>query len=564
MDLVILWFAVILVRNLFQDLMWLMRGEDPPSFRRQQERLRLRAERGGPITDRYEARRYWANAWHDAWESASERRQRRHEQRRQDRRERWAREDEERRSGSATEPAEPEKDAKPDVAPMDVADPLKPVRRTPTEPGDRQSAPESADVPAEGAYRDVTDKVYRLEGEPHERAAAIERRRIWQAVKEHEANYRRYAMRRRNSGKPPTAQQLADDLGIDLAEAEDLQARWDDRYRRDQPLWEQMAEEDEDRRLRRESLVWNFGAAVVDDFDPYHRDDQIDPEVARSHFVTWFDELHKKKDLSPERREAELAEGRRLARAAGITDMKQAAQVLAGDSADRITRDMAAEVLKSGDDEQPPTDHMNDAAGTSSTAENGQAPEDATRQVLDEAALKRRFAREYEKAAAAEATGHWTRADLSRQAAEEAAIKLGINTEEEMKQVLAAYGSTSPKTRPATTSAPTITAVSINERENDMSASGETTGLGSALAYTSSMAQSAGEGAASVETSIASLQSGDVGGEALTQLAQAQEHLAQAQAAFNAANAALARHQTVQDAYSANPDAGNKQFMQND
>ncbi|WP_345475949.1 hypothetical protein, partial [Actinoallomurus oryzae] len=300
-------------------------------------------------------------------------------------------------------------------------------------------------------------------------------------------------------------------------------------------------------------------------FDPYHSDDQLDREAARGYFVTWFDEFNTKKDLTPDQREAELIEGRRLARAAGITDMKQAAQVLVEDSDDRITRDMAAEVLERGDVDagQQPTEHTSDAADGAATAQDGQAPEEAARQVLDEAELKRRFAREYEHAAAAEATGNWTRAKLSRQAAEEAAAKLGITTEEEMKQVLATYGSTSPETRPATTPAPTNTTPS-NETENTMSASGETTGQSSALTYTSSMAASARDGAASVETSIASLQSGEVSGAVLTHLSAAQEHLNQAEAAFNAANAELVADNSVKEAYDARSGAGNKQFMQND
>jgi hypothetical protein len=136
--------------------------------------------------------------------------------------------------------------------------------------------------------------------------------------------------------------------------------------------------------------------------------------------------------------------------------------------------------------------------------------------------------------------------------------------DKEMKQVPADSDPSAPTTRPVTMPAPTITAPQINGMESDMSASGETTGLSSALAYTSAMATSSGEGANSVETSLASLTSGEVGGETLTHLTSAQEHLAAAQAAFNAANAALTQHQNVQEAYAANPDAGNKQFMQND
>lgn len=97
-----------------------------------------------------------------------------------------------------------------------------------------------------------------------------------------------------------------------------------------------------------------------------------------------------------------------------------------------------------------------------------------------------------------------------------------------------------------------------------MSVSGETPGLAAALAYAHQMAASAGQGAASVETSLASLQAGDVSGPALGHLANAQEALTSAQGAFQAAHTELQRHIAVKDAYGANPDAGTKQFVTND
>ncbi|REF00339.1 hypothetical protein DFJ69_5871 [Thermomonospora umbrina] len=101
-------------------------------------------------------------------------------------------------------------------------------------------------------------------------------------------------------------------------------------------------------------------------------------------------------------------------------------------------------------------------------------------------------------------------------------------------------------------------------KEADVSVSGETPNLSAALAYTNTMASECMQGAASVETSIASLQAGGVSGPALSALAQAQEALTQAMTAFNAANAALTRHVSVSDAYAANHDAGDKQFVTQD
>lgn len=96
------------------------------------------------------------------------------------------------------------------------------------------------------------------------------------------------------------------------------------------------------------------------------------------------------------------------------------------------------------------------------------------------------------------------------------------------------------------------------EEENSVS---ETTNLSAALAYTRNMANNARQGVSSVETSISGLTAGGVTGPTLSALAQAQEALNQAAAAFDTANAALVRHIQVQEAYAANRDAGSKQFV---
>lgn len=81
-----------MTRNTVQDLAWKARGEDPPSYRREQERIKRRDARK-PITDKREARKFWANAWADAWESAGEKRERIHNKRQKRRHEWWDMED---------------------------------------------------------------------------------------------------------------------------------------------------------------------------------------------------------------------------------------------------------------------------------------------------------------------------------------------------------------------------------------------------------------------------------------------------------------------------------------
>lgn len=92
----------------------------------------------------------------------------------------------------------------------------------------------------------------------------------------------------------------------------------------------------------------------------------------------------------------------------------------------------------------------------------------------------------------------------------------------------------------------------------------ETNSLNAGLAYTQNMAVSAQQGVSSVETSIASMTAGGVTGPTITALQAAQEALSNAAAQFHAAHAALQRHIQVQEAYAANTDAGNREFVRAD
>ncbi|TDD97679.1 hypothetical protein [Actinomadura rubrisoli] len=87
--LLALWIAYYLTRNTVQDLSWKARGEDPPSFRREQERWKRSkgSSGGGP------GRRFFANAWSDACASADERRARMAKRAAARRRSKWAKKD---------------------------------------------------------------------------------------------------------------------------------------------------------------------------------------------------------------------------------------------------------------------------------------------------------------------------------------------------------------------------------------------------------------------------------------------------------------------------------------
>lgn len=84
--------AYYMTRNTVQDLAWKATGQDPPSYRREQERIKRREARR-PITTRREGRKFLVNAFEDAMESAGERRERIHNKRMKRRLELWDRED---------------------------------------------------------------------------------------------------------------------------------------------------------------------------------------------------------------------------------------------------------------------------------------------------------------------------------------------------------------------------------------------------------------------------------------------------------------------------------------
>ena len=107
-----------------------------------------------------------------------------------------------------------------------------------------------------------------------------------------------------------------------------------------------------------------------------------------------------------------------------------------------------------------------------------------------------------------------------------------------------------------------------NERKDDMTAntataaaSGEVTGLQSAINYVALMRQSAETAVSSLEQSMAGLQSGGVSGPTLEHLTAAQEHMSHAAQAFAAAEGVLRSHMSVREAYEATPDAGSKEFV---
>jgi hypothetical protein len=196
MALLIVIFAYYCVRNTTQDLIYAITGRIPPSFIREQERIRRR-EANRPITANRGHRKFFRNAYNDAWETAEERRARWAGKRTQKRHEKWATED-----GAA--PAPVQTNARPEEA-----------LTTP--------AVAAPDVPGETAQP----------SEPAPPAPVVHDEDTYVLGGMRESLYQRYAIRRRNGGQPSTPVALADELDISMAEAAHVCNAWEARYHRE-------------------------------------------------------------------------------------------------------------------------------------------------------------------------------------------------------------------------------------------------------------------------------------------------------------------------------------------
>lgn len=89
----------------------------------------------------------------------------------------------------------------------------------------------------------------------------------------------------------------------------------------------------------------------------------------------------------------------------------------------------------------------------------------------------------------------------------------------------------------------------------------EVSGHASAKNYADAMAKAAAAAVSSLEQTIASMTAGKVGGPAIQHLAQAQESATAMAASLRAAHGVLTRHDGLAEAYQANQDAGDKDWM---
>jgi hypothetical protein len=100
-----------------------------------------------------------------------------------------------------------------------------------------------------------------------------------------------------------------------------------------------------------------------------------------------------------------------------------------------------------------------------------------------------------------------------------------------------------------------------NGNMSDTQVTGEATGLFSAMHHAEAMNAAYEAYAASGDMFVASLQNGDVSGEAVAAALQAREHEQEAAASWQRCHEALAQQTVVRDAYVATPGAGSREFV---
>lgn len=118
-------------------------------------------------------------------------------------------------------------------------------------------------------------------------------------------------------------------------------------------------------------------------------------------------------------------------------------------------------------------------------------------------------------------------------------------------------------TVPAGASGGATTTTGRNTAMSSSIPTGEAPGLTSAIAFCSQSADAAEQAVNSIETLIASLNAGEVGGGTTGHLAKAQEQFSAAAAALRQGEQDLTSHLSVAEAYHANPDAGSREFVTN-
>lgn len=188
--------------------------------------------------------------------------------------------------------------------------------------------------------------------------------------------------------------------------------------------------------------------------------------------------------------------------------------------------------------------------------------------------LKNLYATECDRAFELHSDGKFDEAQQHVDLAADAARRMGITTEEELLNLYNQTMAARQETKTETTKSDVK--VTIEKEKIELTAStthtqsaqttsvnAETTGLQAGITFYAGMAAQCTAGATNVETSNINLAAGKVGPAVTGPAAQAMEHLNTAAALFEQSRQELVNHISVQEQYNANPDAGDKAFMQN-
>lgn len=195
-------------------------------------------------------------------------------------------------------------------------------------------------------------------------------------------------------------------------------------------------------------------------------------------------------------------------------------------------------------------------------------------EIEHKATLKATYARECAEAMKLHDAGHKDEAQVHIDRAADAARRMGITSEAELfalyqetqsaqQKEAQSQNTAGPGSNPTVETQKEVLPVTATTVQNG-AANAETIGLRAGLTFLNGMATQCTNGAANTEISATSLAAGEVGPGVTGPMAEGQELLNAAAAKFAEASKKLEESITVAEAYAANPDAGNKQFLTTD
>lgn len=239
-------------KNVATDIAALVTGRTPPSHERQMARIKAGTARRATRNHGSTMGSFFADAYGDAWEAANDWRHRKAQVAARNRHAKWAQEDREFvKQDQTPTPVDPTPAPVNPTPQTKTAEPPKAKTVDPaTVPTPKQDTPGGpAKTGGDGAVPDSVAPVFSRiatsatakPGEtPDVKVSTGEQGKTQDASMPEfatndpeyfESEYQRYAMRLRNGGKAMTSEQVQKNFGILPAEADEVIARWSDRYK---------------------------------------------------------------------------------------------------------------------------------------------------------------------------------------------------------------------------------------------------------------------------------------------------------------------------------------------